>query len=217
MKKTLIHQIVASAILGLPGFIATAQLKTTLSVDDHRPLQSAAVQLQDRYGWLITYQDPPFAHPDDLENITPPGASAGKHMVPRKGTASVTYLEPRTGTIQEQRETVDDIVKGFDAAGFGSFRVYHNGSYSHIVPVAAKRISGSVEGVTSLCDINVSFPPATRTVDETVMLVLSQVSQRIDIPIRHGEVPMNLFLRGRYLPWQRMKTLAMFSFASWRT
>ena len=204
MFKIRLFQMIAITILGLVSVGGVSSQDRTLSVDSHRALDAAVDQLHARYGWVITYQDPPYEYPDDLVNITPPGTMvdgilARKHMVPRKRSVTVAYSEPKTGSPEDKHKTLDEIVKGFREAGAGEFRIHHRGPVSHIVPKTVRRASGGWEQVSSLCDIEVSFPPAMRTIHESVMLILSQVSQRMGTHIFAGLMPWNRMLNGVYM------------------
>ena len=171
-------------------------LLRTISVNNGRPMMEAIDQLRARYGWLISYQDPPYEHPDDL--MLREGAPR-RHMVPRRMSVSVDYMEPQAGDLQGRHRTIDRIVEGFSAAGAGQFRVHHWGSYSYVVPVSVKRANGVLENLPSICEMTVSFPPAMRTIDESLALILPRISQWVHAPIGRGADPINLFIGHRYL------------------
>ena len=39
-------------------------------VDDPRPVAAAIDELTSRYGYLITYEDPPYSYSDDVKDVT---------------------------------------------------------------------------------------------------------------------------------------------------
>ncbi len=193
----------ACAILGAALAAVGAAQDRKVSVDGGRPLYEAVKQLHQLNGWLVSYQDPPYEHPDDLAKAAPSGAAAGapnprRHMSPLHRSIEITYPEPRTGTVEERRKIIDGIVERFSAAGAGHFRVQHNEDFSHIVPASVKRISGTVEKVTSLCDVSVSLPPKMRTMNESVTDIPSQVWRATNVPVVLGVFPGNLFLQRPY-------------------
>jgi hypothetical protein len=47
------------------------------------------------------------------------------------------------------------------------------------------------------------MPPVSRTINQSVNLILSQVSEQTRIPINMGLVPMNLFFQGQYVTQAR--------------
>src|SRR3984893_19497801 len=42
----------------------------TLTVQDPRPVAAAIQELEKRYGWQITYEDPPYVHYSDLTDVS---------------------------------------------------------------------------------------------------------------------------------------------------
>src|SRR5262245_50324575 len=44
--------------------------KVSFSASDARPVAFAAKMLEETYGWIITYEDPPYANADDLVDVT---------------------------------------------------------------------------------------------------------------------------------------------------
>jgi hypothetical protein len=203
MTKIKPRQMRISAVFGLALASLGRGQDQALSVSDPRPVYRAVRQLQKLYGWQIDYQDPPYEHPGDMEDVAPPPVAGGvpsvrKHISPRERTVSVKYSAPRAGTVEERRKIIDGIVEGFGAAGVGQFRVYHQGAFSHVVPASVRRVSGSVEAVTSACDVTVSMPPAMRTVNDSLALALPQISQGIGSSISMGMAPMNLLLGHQY-------------------
>ncbi len=202
MHRTRLLRTPILALISLAlATVGTAQ-ERKLSVDGGRPLYQAIAQLHNLNGWLISYEDPPFEHPGDLEATAPtapPGPPTTRtHISPRHMKMEITYQESKTGAIEEQRKIVDDIVAQAVAAGAGNFRVYHNGQFSHLVPVSVRKVSGEMEKVTSICDVKVSLPQATRTLWDSVGLILSEVSHTSNIPVTLGMFPTNLFLQRRY-------------------
>jgi hypothetical protein len=188
------HFAIALLAIALPlsalGQEAKARQRT-LSVNEESPMYDAIRQLRARYGWLISYQDPPYEHPDDLVLSEGPRT---KMLIPRRMRISVDYEEPEAADLKSQQRTIDQIVAGFGASGAGTFRVYHWGIYSYVVPLSVKRVNGVVENLPPLCEMTVSFPPAIRTIEGSLALILPRISQHIQAPIKRGVQPNNLFL-----------------------
>ena len=42
----------------------------TVTVQDPRPVAEAIQELENRYGWQITYEDPPYIHYSDITDVT---------------------------------------------------------------------------------------------------------------------------------------------------
>ena len=71
-----------------------------ISVNDPRPVACAAETLEKKYGWTITYEDPPYVHESELVDVTDkvrrdldkfePG-KAPRVLIPKGGTLTVEY------------------------------------------------------------------------------------------------------------------------------
>src|ERR1051326_6000590 len=76
----------------------TNQMK--LSVEDPRPVAKAIEMLEEKYGWVITYEDPRYVHESEIADVTlkvrrvldkyKPG-EAPKVLIARGGVLEFTY------------------------------------------------------------------------------------------------------------------------------
>jgi hypothetical protein len=55
--------------------VANTRHSETISVNQRRPLPAALRIFEERYGVLITYEDPPYSSASDVEDVTPRCAS----------------------------------------------------------------------------------------------------------------------------------------------
>jgi hypothetical protein len=175
-----------------------------LSSGDPRPLADALMQLERRYGWQTTYEDPPYEHPEDLMDVVPASVKAvnpkARHLVPKGKSISITYKEPDDPqSVLERRATIEHVVKEFSSKGAGFFRVVHNGPWSNVVPTAVRRANGQIDAFQPVFDTRVSFPAAQRTIAETFSLIRAQIASKRGIQIRDGTIPINMFLSRQYL------------------
>jgi hypothetical protein len=72
----------------------------SISVVDPRPVAKAVELLEARYGWAITYEDPPYEHDSEIEDVTISVRKDGKVeprvIVPRAGLLNYTYNDVQT-------------------------------------------------------------------------------------------------------------------------
>ena len=92
------------------AFPAPAQQQNetaTISVTDPRPLARAIETLEAHYGWVITYEDPRFVFPGDIEDVTlsvrRDGRTAPKVLIPRGGEFNFQYPTARGAAPNESR------------------------------------------------------------------------------------------------------------------
>ena len=57
-------------VLTVAGSAMHKRNKDQLSVNDPRPVALAAETLEKKYGWIVTYEDPPYAYDGDLVDVT---------------------------------------------------------------------------------------------------------------------------------------------------
>src|SRR5687768_12629780 len=100
--------VVITTMLAVAGSSMHEPGKDRISVDDARPVARAAETLEQKYGWVVTYEDPRYAHESDLVDVTEkvrkdldeykPG-QAPKLFVPKGGQLDFEYdVDPLTKT-----------------------------------------------------------------------------------------------------------------------
>ncbi len=177
--------------------ISFGQGKITLRSEPERPLRSICRQMEGRLKWLITFEEPPFEHPDDLEDKAKPGSGATA-LTPRGKSFSFEFDEPLAPRIGERpvpdMAIMDRLLREYRKSGNWPFYgLRTNGRYSHITPSAVRDINGTIKAFVPMLDTRVAFPAAKRTLYDAVQLVLSKVSERRGIPIALGTYPNNFF------------------------
>jgi hypothetical protein len=176
----------------------------TISFVEPRPLYQLALRLEEDYNWRITYEDPIWQSSEDLVSASPGRAS---FMTPRPIPLTVTFAEPNDRTsISEKRDILENLVIGARLPVPMTMAVFHNGDYTHIVPVSLRQEGGSIVAFVPMLDSRVSFAPGQRTLFEAVGLVLSQASNTRGIHIAMGTIPNNLFLGHQQLTFAENET-----------
>jgi hypothetical protein len=62
--------VIVATILSVTGKGMQEPSRENLSVNGARPVKLAAETLEKKYGWIITYEDPPYAHESELIDVT---------------------------------------------------------------------------------------------------------------------------------------------------
>jgi hypothetical protein len=180
----------------------------TITSTDPRPLSDIARQLEALYAWCITYEEAPRVHPSELEDIA---TSATKQanpnatfLAPKRSNISFQFDEPALlspysphldpEVVRQRDAAIDDIVRKATTGGGGLFQVIHNGDYSHIIPTAEVDAQGHIQAFQPILSTPVTIPAARRTVQDTVLLVLSQVATQRGFTISEGLFPTNMYL-----------------------
>jgi hypothetical protein len=172
--------------------ICTLAKGETFTINDNRPVAYAAADLEARYGWPITYEDPPWIYEGDLIDVTAQvrkdGKSAGvpgvvKILVPRPGSFSFEltdrpWTEPGTRAPEDAaRSAIKAMLKAYSATigGIEVFTLTESSGMFHIVPIQRLDESGRMARITPLLDKIVSISPGQRSVMALVKDVLENV------------------------------------------
>ena len=166
---------------------------TSISVNDGHPVWEIASQLQERYGYAITYEDPRYSNDDDFEDVTvqvrkdlekyPPG------MAPKvigMKVRNLTLAVPDSPSIspQEMAGILQRLVQSQESQGTGGrFRVLETGNQFHIVPTAVRDRSGAWIAQNSILDAPISLPLQGRTPGEMLKIVCEAVDAAAHVQI----------------------------------
>jgi hypothetical protein len=160
-----------------------------------RPVAEAILELDMRYGWQITYEDPPYVHYSDLTDVTDtnwpgipvrslsqlqaaqqPGVN-NRTLVPKGGSLTVTLpsADPdELGAVEALLKTYNESHRGFE------FAVVQGASLLHVVPRKARGLSGNLEPVKPVLDALITIEPKKRTsaalLEEVFTFNFSQVA-----------------------------------------
>ena len=175
-----------------------------LSVNDPRPVAEAVKQLQEKYGWIITYEDPRLSNESDLLDETDPkyrqAHPGGKRaLTPKGGALEISYfVSPVTGKPENPRELLQMLLNAHAASDNpGRFELKQTGRVFHVIPEQVKDVRGRWAHQASILEIPITFPEKERSVLETLETITSALSSASQMKIVIGAIPLNLFVRHR--------------------
>jgi hypothetical protein len=177
--------VIAHPVGALATNVETASLNvdhgvTTLAVESARPIATAVQALVDRFGVVITYEDPRYAYKGDLQDVTeqvrkdldryPPGR-APRVIVPKGGKLTVKARSADVAAILEQ------LIRVQSTTGQGGhFRVEHTGDAFHVVPTESRDRDGNWAVNRSILDIPISLPIQDRAYQEMIAVICKALS-----------------------------------------
>lgn len=180
--------------------VTSAQLQQTerLSVDDNRPVASAILSLETRFGRVITYEDPPLVHADDTVDVTEsvrrdlhkyaPG-KAPKVIVPRGGELSVEFRR------NDPVEVVLSNVLGESArVSSATFATAESNGVIHVFPHSIKGRNGETVSIRSILDAPVQLSAQERTGMQMLEAWREAVSSHSRKKVIIGAVPFGMLL-----------------------
>ena len=171
-------------------------------VDYPRPVAAAVLQVEKHFGWVVTYEDTSYVHPDDIVDITKrvrrDGDMSKRVLGMRGGTIDFTYV-PQTDTVEAQvGEVMRTVVARSQAAGnTGEFRIdWVRGGY-HVVPVAIKGKSGAAEPYASLLDTRITLPAQEEDGVQMMLRLAAAITRSTKRTVTAGTMPINALARAR--------------------
>ncbi|MCI0664239.1 MAG: hypothetical protein L0220_24535 [Acidobacteria bacterium] len=169
------------------------------SMGDPRPIASVIEKLERKHRVIITYEDAPYIHETEVEDVTSPEWRQAHPDGPRALIPKPVYLDPPYPMAYRSVET-DDIKsliqklldKHAEKNYPGRFRLLQQGEIFHIIPIQVRDSSGSLVNVDSILDTPISFAEQERTLLEVLDLITNAVSQQRSKKLVVGSAPLNL-------------------------
>ncbi len=205
--------LTVAVVIGAPRrmSISSVQVAGTehLSVNNGRPVAEAAWELEKRYGWVITYEDPIYVNGSEINDVTlqvrrdldkyKPG-QAPKVLVPKGGSLAITFkLTSDDNTPVRPESVVQKLLEVNGAAGNGGiFRLEVSGPIVHVIPTAYKNITGTLVPLQPVLDSLISIPAEERTGMQSLKALCAAVSEVTQTKVVVGTVDRNLFAGHSY-------------------
>jgi hypothetical protein len=179
-----------------------------ISVNDPRPLAAAALQLEQRTGVAINYEDISYAYPGDIVNNTaaimqtktPAQQAANPNLqfiVPRGGPLSLDSNEAVTGTT-DVLQLLNQLTSASSASGYpGVYTATLSAGTLFIIPSQMRDSNGTWTQAAPLFDTAITFPSGLRSVGATLQLILQSVSQNSGTKVVLGMAPASLLIEGK--------------------
>jgi hypothetical protein len=204
-------QVLAALCLAMTGFFILMSFpvlgrssqgvsEIKLSIDDPRPVAKAILMLEEKYGWVITYEDPRYVHDSEITDVTlkvrrdldkyEPG-EAHKVLIPRQGVLEFAYdVVPNTNLPPDPARVVQRLLDAQAVRGTGGrFRLESRGKIMHVIPTAIKNRAGVLIPQESMLDTIISLPAADRTVYDKLESICAIISRATKIRIGIAAYP----------------------------
>ena len=169
------------------------------SVDDSRPIASIIEKLERKHRVVITYEDAPYIHETEVEDVTSPEWRQAHPDGPKALIPKPVYLDPPYPMAYVSVETDDiksllqKLLDNHAEKNYpGRFRLLQEGEIFHIIPMQVRDRSGSLVNIDSILDTPISFPEQERTLLELLDLITNSVSRAGGKKLEVGIVPLNL-------------------------
>ncbi len=174
----------------------------SFSLSDPRPMARAVELVQERYGWAITYEDPPYAHESEVQDVTDTVSKTGDPkmhvLVPKGGAFSFAYSPGPDEQVVNPQQLLNQLLEAYAATtNPGSFGLVKTDGMFHVVPTAAKTADGQVIPSRSVFDAVITLPTVERSVEDTIRAITAAVSTVTGTKVVLGAGPVNMLARAR--------------------
>lgn len=180
--------------------------RVSLSVSDPRPVAKAVELLEAKHGWVITYEDPPYAHDSDLVDVTEsvrrdlfkyrPG-TAPRVIGPKGGELNFDYEVggPAAQKPDAAAAVVQQLLSAYSAGNSGTFRLERSGQFLHVIPATSKNVAGELAPDESVLDAVITLPAEGRNGVRMVDDICEAVSKATGTRVVVGAMPTGLFIQ----------------------
>jgi hypothetical protein len=150
-----------------------------------RPLLQTLEALQQKFGWIVDYEDPRYISHLDYANV--PGDDS-RPQVPAGGKFSVD-ISAKASEAETLRLVVDSYNKSQNPGRFEVRAGEHNQFY--VVGTSAHDEKGSISPKLALFDIPVTVRDEERTIADTIHLICEAAAKREQTKVTLGVSPRN--------------------------
>jgi hypothetical protein len=196
VSRRFLRLATCGAVLAGGSIISSQDRIITLSVDDPRPLAAALQDLEARYGWVVTYDDPIYQHADELQDVTASvrrqdDATRPRVIVPRGGPFTFTWPPSSAPPA-----ILENLLQAYNASGHpGVFRLANTGATFHVIPVRSRGADGVDKELPAVLDAPIFVPHGGRTAHELLLAIVERVSRATGVSVGLGSYPVNWSLQ----------------------
>jgi hypothetical protein len=156
-----------------------------LEVTSPRPVADVALELEKRFGCMVSYEDVPYYHPNDIAQ------DEEGRTIPRGGRLLVKY---QTG--DDVRDIIARTLAAHAASGYPGVFAWENCSSGYcILPSSFRNSAGDLQERLPLLNTKISIPAKKRTGLQLVEDVLQALSTARRESTVAGTFPINAFVQ----------------------
>lgn len=201
-----LHALGAVSSVTLAAAISPEDAQFHLVVEDARPVSKAADELMQRYGYLISYEDPRYAYSEDIRDVTEAvrsdlsAHSPGKRvLVPSGGSLELRNVRaPAAGDVGSAMSLLRALVDVQSSrTNGGQFRLEQTHERVHIVPARVRNSAGEWLDQASILDAPIAVPFAERDGLATLHAIVAAVAQSTGESLVLGTAPLKLLANAR--------------------
>lgn len=178
-----------------------------IKVNNSRTLYEVVSALNDEYGWTVDYEDPPYIIESSLIDVTDPKwraqhPDAPGFKIPAGGAFQFEYDEKEAlSSSAGEAALLKKLVSEYNQTNNpGTFviRSDENNRFS-IIGITDGKNTEQISHFVPILDTLISIPIAPRSADETVDLILNELSAKSGTALGQFGVASNLLIQSKVL------------------
>ena len=169
--------------------VTTHDNEGTLVADSIRPIDAIANTLAQRYGIVVSAEEPQYLFSGDFEDIkiADPEWSAthlqAHYRVPKRRRLEIRFPAFSDGSPRDVRQLLRQIVKTANTELPFGYRLDSDGGFFTFVPTRTHDATGTVVQVTPLLDRRVTIPFGNRSIRANGMLLADSLSSQTGLRV----------------------------------
>jgi hypothetical protein len=202
-RWVLVILVVAGVGSGVKADAQQESIRDVISVDNARPLAEVVKALEQRYGVVITYEDPPYNHASQRVDVSQlvrrdRGLAGVRTFVPSGGRFSFEYsVKPGLGP-EQFGGVLTRLLQQYRSTDYAhSFRLQKTDAIYHIVPMGRRGESGGDEDYEAILssDVPLVRREGPHSALEALTHLVNMVQQTAGVSVEIATVPVNLLNR----------------------
>ncbi|HTS35335.1 MAG TPA: hypothetical protein VMH04_06665 [Candidatus Solibacter sp.] len=158
-----------------------------------RPLLQILDALRNKYGWVVSYEDPQYTAAADLSE-PPPAAATGQMptpQLPKGGSFTVQF----SAKAPDEEKTLRAIVDSYNQSKLSGHFELRKGTTGnlYVVGTGAHDDKGGVANQSPVLDVAVTVAAEDRTYTDTISMICQQTATQSHADITLGIYPRNVF------------------------
>jgi hypothetical protein len=161
--------------------------------DSPRPLVQTLDALQQKYGWVVDYEDPQFISELDLVKTGDSGNRAPNSKLSARLPAGGSFTVEFPANAPDEEKILQLVVDSYNQSDNpGRFELRSGKSGTFVVGAEARDARGQISHQRAVFDVPITLAERQRTASDTVNLICRKISAQRGIPVTVGVSPRRL-------------------------
>ena len=171
------------------GIVTRNGDEVAIVVDEIRPVDALANTLAQRFGVVVSAEEPEYHFADDFENVrtADPEWSAehpkAHYLVPKRRRIEIHFPVSSSGTPRDVPDLLRQVFEKSNQQTPFNYRLDIDSTFFTLVPTATRDAKGAIVQTIPLLDRRVSIPLAKRTIAEHGKLLANALSAQTGLTV----------------------------------